>query len=199
MNQLEERTIAMAGIVQACAQVQALARTGELNEVVADHSLKSILVLDALNTAAVYGGIQGVSSGLHLLRDGVLDSPQMENIELVRYAMSLVQLQRELLKHGRAYQDFGTEIEQLSAFSGKEFANACSNIYQKFISTLRPQIIVQGEQGFLQRRDVPPRVRALLLAGIRSAVLWQQKGGSRLKILWERRRYQRVAADLLKA
>ena len=62
---------------------------------------------------------------------------------------------------------------------------------------MRPQIIVQGEQDFLQQDDVPQRIRSLLLAAFRSAVLWQQKDGSRFKILWQRTRMQNAAAALL--
>jgi len=63
---------------------------------------------------------------------------------------------------------------------------------------MRPQIIVQGEQDYLQRDEVPERIRALLLAAFRSAVLWQQKDGSRFKILWQRTRMKNTAGALLK-
>ncbi|MBT8115942.1 MAG: DUF489 family protein, partial [Arenicella sp.] len=97
----------------------------------------------------------------------------------------------------RAFGEFGVAVEQLSRHSGDELISACSDLYQKFISDMRPQIIVQGEQGFLQRDDVPPQVRALLLAGLRSAVLWGQKGGNRFRLLWEKRKYRNVARQLL--
>ena len=197
MNELQERTIALAGLIQSCAQVQAVARTGEFNEPVVESSIQSVLILDALNTAAVYGGLDGVSSGLRMISTGVLDSPNMEDVELIRYAMSLILLQNQLYRDEPAFAAFGEAVEQLSRYSGAELVDACSQVYQKHISDMRPQIIVQGEQGFLQRRDVPPKVRALLLAGLRSAVLWRQKGGSRLKLLWERRKYRNSAKQLL--
>ncbi len=197
MNQLEERTIALAGILQSCAQVQALARTGEFNQAVVDSAIQSILILDAVNTPAVYGGLDGVRSGLEMIANGILDSPQMEDVELIRYAMSLLLLHNQLYRDDRAFGEFGVAVEQLSRHSGDELISACSDLYQKFISDMRPQIIVQGEQGFLQRDDVPPKVRALLLAGLRSAVLWGQKGGNRFRLLWEKRKYRNVARQLL--
>ena len=63
---------------------------------------------------------------------------------------------------------------------------------------MRPQIIVQGEEDYLQRPEIPPQIRGLLLAALRSAVLWQQKGGNRFKVLWERTRMQNAAKDFLK-
>jgi len=43
---------------------------------------------------------------------------------------------------------------------------------------------------------VANRIRALLLAGIRSAVLWYQLGGRRWRLVVYRRRIQHTAANL---
>ena len=197
MNLIEQRTIALAGLFQACQQVQALARTGVADQAAFDSSLQSILILDAVNTAAVFGGIEGVRSGLSLIEDGVMNSPQGEKVELLRYAMSLMQLQGQLYRDEAAFAEFGQSVERLSSVSTDELVGACSALYQKYISDMRPQIIVQGEQNYLQQEEIPPRVRALLLAGVRAAVLWQQKGGSRFKLLWERTRMRNAARSLL--
>ena len=92
MNIIEERTIALSGVLQACQQVQNLARNGIANESVYQSSLQSVLVLDAVSTSAVYGGLGGVRSGLTLLESGVLNSPEMANLEILRYMMSILQL-----------------------------------------------------------------------------------------------------------
>ncbi|MEM7357903.1 MAG: high frequency lysogenization protein HflD [Pseudomonadota bacterium] len=197
MNLIEERTIALAGVVQACAQVQALARSGQVEKAAAEPLLQSVLVLDAVNTPAVYGGLRGVGKGLALLAEGLLHSPQNENVEVLRYAMSLLHLQHQLYRDDRAFAEFGQAVEQLSAHGAEEFEEACSDVYQRFISNMRPQIIVQGEQDYLQQPEIPAKVRAMLLAGIRSAVLWQQKGGSRFKLIWQRTRMQNAARSLL--
>lgn len=197
MNLIEERTIALAGLLQACGQVQTIARTGAADQSVEEACLKSILVLDAMNTPAVYGGIQGVRTGLKMIADGVMSSPQGDKVEVLRYAMSLLQLQNQLYQDPSAFNEFGQGIERLSAVSSDELTQACSDVYQKHISGMRPQIIVQGEQNFLQREDIPPKIRAMLLAGIRSAVLWQQKDGGKFKLIWQRTRMQNAARDLL--
>ena len=197
MNQIEERTIALAGVLQACLQVQSLARTGNTDQSAAEASLQSILILDAVNTPAVFGGIDGIRSGLLLIAEGVMNSPQSEKIEVLRYAMSLLHLQMQLYRDESSFNQFGQAIERLSGVSAEDLTAACSEIYQRFISNMRPQVIVQGEQDYLQQENIPPQVRALLLAGIRSAVLWQQKGGSRFKLIWERTRMQNAARSML--
>ncbi len=198
MNAIEERSIALAGILQACKQVQTLARSGTADEAVYDNSVQSILVLDAVSTPAVYGGLGGVRSGLTLLADGVLSSPAASDLEVLRYMMSIMQLQTQLFQDQQKFGLFGQAVERLSSYSKDELDSACSEVYQTHISVLHPQIIVQGEQEFLQNEGVPEQVRTMLLAAVRSAVLWQQKGGGKFRMVWERTR-MRHAAKFLKA
>lgn len=194
---IEERTIALAGILQAAAQVQSLARTGEPDPGIMESMLQSILILDAVSTPAVYGGLSGLRPGLTMIAEGFLNSAAGEAVEILRYTMALLHLQNQLYRDDRLFNEFGQAVERLSAHSGDELVGACSDVYQQFVSNMRPQIIVQGEQNFLQRQDIPPKVRAMLLAGIRAAVLWQQKEGGRFKMIWERTRMQNAARRLL--
>ena len=197
MTPIEERTIALAGLFQACQQVQALARTGSWDESASQASIKSVLILDAVNTPAIFSGINGIRSGLTLLAKHAFDVRDADGLELLRYATTLLHLQKQLYRDQQQFARFGQKIEQLSSFAADQQIEACSDIYREFVSNLRPQIIVQGEQDFLQRSDIPPRIRSLLLAGIRAAVLWQQVGGNRFRLIWEKRRYQSTASTLL--
>lgn len=197
MNIIEERTVALAGILQACEQVQALARTGKADEAARQASLKSILVLDAVNTPAVFGGVNGVHNGLRLLANGILVDPHGNDIEILRYTMSLLNLQSQLFKDSEKFSQFGSDVENLSGVESEQLTRACSDVYQRYISKLQPQIIVQGEEEYLQIPDVQEGVRSLLLAGIRAAVLWQQKGGGRFKLMWERTRMRNAATALM--
>ena len=70
-------------------------------------------------------------------------------------------------------------------------------LYQETISTINPRIIVKGEQSYLSNVDTASKVRTLLLAGIRSAILWNQIGGSQWKLLFTRGNYVRTAKKLL--
>jgi len=57
---------------------------------------------------------------------------------------------------------------------------------------------VNGEQGYLATPLIAAKVRAGLLAGVRSAVLWRQLGGNRWQLLFGRRRIAREAGRLLR-
>ena len=69
-------------------------------------------------------------------------------------------------------------------------------LYQDSISRLSPRIRVAGEENYLQNAENAARVRTLLLAGIRAAVLWRQLGGSKWKLLLGRRKYVAAAREL---
>ena len=57
--------------------------------------------------------------------------------------------------------------------------------------------MVRGEPLHLQNPENVNRIRALLLAAIRSAMLWRQCGGRRLHILLGRKKLWRMADALL--
>ena len=54
-------------------------------------------------------------------------------------------------------------------------------LYAETLSHLRPRVLVQGNPHYLGQASVVAEVRAVLLAAVRSAVLWRQMGGS----LWD--------------
>ncbi len=71
-------------------------------------------------------------------------------------------------------------------------------LYTDTVSTLRPRIMVSGDQSYLSNENNASRVRALLLAGLRSAILWRQCGGSRWAILFNRKSYLNESTLLLR-
>jgi len=199
LTSIQNRTIALAGTFQACKLVQDLARSGTVNKAAEQASLQSLLVLDAVNTQSVFAGIDGVKYGLEALKDGINTSIDQLKVELFRYVISLSHLQKQLYKNEKQYKNFANRVETLSKYKGDDLQHACSEIYKDIISPLRPQIIVQGEKGHLSSDGMAERVRSLLLAGIRSTVLWKQNNGSYLSLMLQRGKYKRTAENLLKS
>lgn len=197
MDLLQERTIALAGIIQAAHQVQSLAYYGRYDHQAFSASIQSILVLDAVNTRAVYGGVDGVKLGLDLIKSNALVSAEPESVELIRYVVSLINLRDSLSRNHDAFVNFAAAVERLSSESEDSLIEACAQVYKTHLSGLMPQIIVRGDENHLTRDDLAAKIRALLLAGVRSSVLWQQKGGSKFKLMWERTRMRNAASQLL--
>ena len=197
LTQFQERVLGIAGVLQAAALVQRLARTGTTDAALEKAVVDSILVMDAETTPDVFGGVDGVRLGLQLLRDKLIGSRSEADVEILKYAVALTYLQHSLFRKKKYSSVLDEGMARLSGLSGEDLYTACAELYMSAVSPLSPKIYVQGEHGFLQHDGVPERVRTLLLAGIRASVLWQQKGGNRLEILLHRKRYRDLAAGLL--
>lgn len=199
----EERCIALAGVFQATALVKAVARHGSAEPRPAyEASLGSLFEFDPPSTEAVFGGLGGVHHGLNVLRQQLDPGSRSRDLEITKYAVSLLHLEgrlrgrpamltalREELEASRA------QVEYFSLTHGNVIARL-ADIYSRTISTLGTRIMVNGEPQLLAQQEKADQIRALLLAGMRAAVLWHQVGGSRLKLLLGRRRLLAAAESL---
>ena len=69
MSAMDDRVLALAGLVQALGQVRQIAETGQADAAVVGTALDSVFRIDADSPAAVYGGTRELAPGLRLLRD----------------------------------------------------------------------------------------------------------------------------------
>ena len=60
-----------------------------------------------------------------------------------------------------------------------------------------PRIVINGKPQYLKNERTVDWVRTLLLAGLRSAMLWQQMGGGRFELMFGRKKIMREAESLL--
>jgi high frequency lysogenization protein len=197
------QALALAGIVQACALVQQTARRNSADSTALEASLGSAFKIDADSTEAVYGGAAGVRLGLMTLQEQLGKSRAPANLELMRYAANVMHLERALAKSSRMLEriragiEGAQEMRQRLGVTHPDVIAHLARIYSETISILTPRIIVQGEQGYLSNPETANKVRALLLAAIRSAVLWRQVGGRRWQLLFARGALAREAAAML--
>ena len=70
-------------------------------------------------------------------------------------------------------------------------------LYSETLGTVRPRIMVQGSALHLNQPRTVARIRTLLLAAVRAAVLWRQVGGTRWSLLLARGRIGAAARRLL--
>lgn len=203
LNTFTNQTIALAGIAQVAVLVQQLATTGTCDQQAMEASIGSVLKIDSDSAADIYGGLGGLKLGFDQL-NGQITGEKAPNPEQARYAAAIVFLERKLSDR----KDFLSMIqagivkaqaqtEQFGELHDNVLANL-GDLYHGTISTLQPRIMVNGEQRFLSRPDIANKIRALLLAGIRSALLWRQCGGSRWKFIFYRKKIQAELQDLIK-
>jgi high frequency lysogenization protein len=201
---LTNQTIALAGLSQAVYLVQQIAKRGAADREDMAASIASTLKIDSDDVLDVYGGPHRIATGLRQL-ERQLGEPDRVDPEQARYASTLIFLERQLIKQPPMVEAIGAavyhagELAQALGVLHDEVFEVLADAYQKTLSQMKPRVLVSGEQMYLSDPDNANRIRALLLAGIRSLVLWRQCGGARWKLLLYRRRMQREARRLLES
>ncbi|OSM96182.1 MULTISPECIES: high frequency lysogenization protein HflD [Lonsdalea] len=198
-------TLALAGICQSASLVQQLATTGTCQQAALQTSLNSVLVMKAASTLEIFGNDENnLKLGVETLL-GILSSSSREKIgaDQSRYTLSLMALERRLHKNGNALNELGNRVDQLDRqlehyeLLSDPMINVLAGIYVDVISPLGPRIQVTGSQEVLKNAQVQAKVRAILLAGMRAAVLWQQIGGGRLQLMFSRAALVKQARQIL--
>lgn len=203
-TELNEQLLALAGVCQAAKLVQTVAREGLADEVYAEASLSSILVTAPDNTQQIYGALNNLKLGFSVLIAQLDNSQQRKDAELTRYIASVISLERKLNRNRNALNELGeriSHVQRQSAHVGYENAQIISSlasIYSDVISPLAAKIQIAGNPQKLSIEGNQKKVRALLLAGIRSAVLWRQLGGQRRQILFSRGKLLQNAKQTLR-
>lgn len=202
LNTITNQTIALAGIAQAAALVEQLATSGTADNSAMEASIGSILKIDSDSVTDVYGSLNGLKLGIEQLH-AQMTGYKIANPQQARYAASLVFLEGQLSRRKDmllTIQTGLTKAQNQAEHFGLLHENVLANladIYHSTVSTLQPRIMVNGEPDFLSRPDTANKIRAVLLAGIRSAILWKQCGGSRWKFLFYRKKIQNELKNLL--
>ncbi|MGO1658850.1 MAG: high frequency lysogenization protein HflD [Marinobacter sp.] len=200
---LHDQTLALAGVFQAANLVQQIANNGSCNESSLETCLRSLFATDPASTLDVYGGeLMDVREGLITLSTVLSEQSKQQDIEVLRYVLNLAHLESKLNRQSDMLEVVGSRIEQArhtASHFGYVHSNLISNlasIYTDTISTFRLRIQVSGNPTLLQQDENAAKVRALLLAGIRSAVLWRQTGGRRWHLVLSRRKVIQHAKEL---
>jgi high frequency lysogenization protein len=198
-----DRTLALAGVFQAIDLVESVAHGRRPDPQALEASIGSLFKIDADSVDDVYGGTRMLSTGLARLLRQLGGREISRNTETTRVAVTVLHLERKLSRQVDLMQKIREGIRR--ALTQTEFfPTAHPNIvagladtYLTTVSTLKPRVIVTGEQASLRNPDNANMIRALLLAAIRSAVLWRQCGGSRLRLLLNRAAFQEQCRRLL--
>lgn len=208
---MKDQTITLAAICQAAYLVQQVSRTGQIDDNELALLLNSITITSPENTLAVYGGrLVNLKQGLELIinhlgdpSSAVSKGNKVKDPELTRYIISLINLERKLIKKPKQLAQLGERIDaskrQLEHYeiTSDTLISSFASIYSDIISPLGARIQITGEPSILKQTVNQHKIRALLLAGIRAAVLWRQVGGKRRSILFSRSKIVKSAEQLL--
>ena len=204
MSNIRDKTLALAGIFQATALVKNIAVNGLTDKHDFEICIRSIFETDPESVEAVYGQVEYLRTGLTTLIEQLGEKSSQRDIDIARYVISLLHLQGKLSKNKIMLDALANGIERARRqtehfhITHENVIANLADIYSETISQIPPKIMVSGENQYLSNPEQANKIRALLLAGMRSAVLWAQLGGSRWQILLRRRRFSQEAERIFK-
>lgn len=190
-----ERTLALAGLFQAARIVDDLAHKGVTESTSFEESINSIFELDPQSINDVYGNEHANQLGLNTIESVLSGNSSQSYSETIRYALAMMQLERMLSKRSQLLELIRQRLEksreQTKYFDSKVHNSVISklaNVYIDTLGSLSYRIQVRGNANYLRNPLYADKVRASLLAGIRSAMLWRQLGGRRWHLFFNRKR-----------
>jgi len=181
-------------VVQAALLVDQLAREGAASAEEMQRLSQSLFRLEWDDPAEVFGGLMALRRGLAGLEEILKAGSTTTNPAALRYALALLRLGRQLgsdrgrMTTIRARLDHAAAKHEHFASRFDETASSLASIYQDCVSNMRYRIQVNGSAQYLQDPRVAERIRALLLCGLRAAIMWRHLGGRRRQLLTARGR-----------
>ncbi|MCK5902841.1 MAG: high frequency lysogenization protein HflD [Cocleimonas sp.] len=205
---LRNRTLSLSALFLCIEGVTQIANKGQCPPQLLPICVNSLLHDNTDSIEDIYGGLDQLQLGLsalqynlntnHLGTDG-----RPKNMESTRYSINILHLERKLIKNSTVYSELMQGIEETQKkleFFDPTHTNivaSLAKIYSETISSLGPRIMVQGNQTHLGNPDNAAKIRTFLLGAIRAALLWDQAGGGRWKLLVERSKMQQQAEIIL--
>lgn len=195
MTPLQEQLVALGAVFEAATLVDRIARTGQVPNAALGSMLGSLLVREDKPALEIYGGDDlNLRDGYRALVGALERDTSSLQREPLRYALAMIGLERQLDKRADLLQVIGSRLGQIQqqvdhfGLTHENVIASFGGLYQDTLSTFRQRIQVQGDMRHLQQSDNAAKIRALLLAGIRSARLWRQLGGHRWQMVFSRRK-----------
>ena len=198
-----DRTLALAGLYQAAALVQSHARGLQAPHESVLTCIRSVLCTDPKAPMEVYGSLDALHLGFETLKRQFGLGGRTRDLEIARYVSNLIALERTLSQHREMRDALISGIEDAKEMADREgieepeIIRLLARTYRGTLSALSPRIMVSGEPHLLRSESTANIIRALLLAAIRSTVLWRQLGGSRRRLMITRRLVLNLAHSAL--
>ena len=185
-----DSVIALAGICQAISCVKDISRTGQTDPIDMEIMFESILKTESDDTESVFKNHKYLTKGFQTLIE-LLSGPKTD-AELSRYLVSVLSLQKRFSSDSNMQQVMASRVAQANRLYeyqekiDQDLIEQLAHIYKDTISTYPTKIQVTGNSQYLQQPANQSKIRALLLAAIRSAVLWHQVGGKKRHFLFSK-------------
>jgi high frequency lysogenization protein len=203
---MRDKTIAFAGMLQASELVRQIATSGQCSQQAAQSSIGSIFSRSPDSTEDVYGGLGGVRMGLRVMVELFSARHGQDGLQALNYSLGLAKLGTKIESDRKRQQALGRELDLIEKAwqdadqqLDESVISQLADVYQRHVSTMDFRLSISGRPEYLKQTEKVAFVRALLLAGLRSAFLWRQVGGRQWRLVFQRRGMLEQAQSLLTA
>ena len=206
LSNWEYRILAVSCTLQCAQLIDKIAREGVADQTTAAELQEPLFVLNPRTDAEVFPRPSVLVPGLTLVatlsRGGSLRSLQT----IVQYALGMLRLADGVLGNKQLASQIRHGIDSIDRSApeaqgpsaGYEQTRALAAVYKATLSKFPRPIQIQGSAAMLSNEDNAASIRALLLAGVRSALFWRQLEGRRWQLLFFRNRMSKTASQLKK-
>jgi len=186
-------------------------------------SISSVLNTDPETAIDVFGDSRALIPGLETVLAQMGDDSNQRDMALTGYVITLMHLERKLARQPDLMKKLGSGVDRIkeeieaveesdsgivaaladlyketvSTIQPRIMVKGDENVLRNTVSTIQPRIMVKGDENVLRNADSKKMIRALLLAGMRAAVLWRQCGGNRIRLIFQRKQLLDSCRELL--
>lgn len=196
--------ISLAGMCQTASLVHNIANTGNGDNHYENVLIDSLGILSPASALDVYGNdLDNIKLGLTKISEILEAQRNNEIFNIIRYIKSMMQLESALMQSNTAQDMLRNKLMQFIQQSHffqenpEQKFHSLAGIYSEVISPLGRKIEVKGSESILTNPFAVAKIRSLLLAGVRSAVLWEQVGGSRWQLIFSNSKLLKSTKHLL--
>lgn len=190
-----DKTLALAAIFQAAGLANELAQRGQTDTIAERALLNSVLILETDNASVIYTELSGLRKGLTLLEGCFMQQGRtLQNAaEIIRLSLAIVQVEKHFRASNKVQDTLRQRLDSVQRqqtlnpdMSQSELSALLGSAYVDSLGSLDFRIQIRGDAKQLQSPGMAERIRAILLAGVRAAWLWQRLGGRRWHLIFTR-------------
>ena len=187
------KTLALAGVFQAASLIDLLATTGKVPEESFAESINSIFQIEPKSVHEIYSSDNKAQLGLKTLIESLLYPKQKHTQHWLRYSKAMIRLERIITRRKHLHKIIRSRLEHHKRYAvffesniSKTVISKLAGLYVDIAGELSYRILIRGNPKLLLAPEQNKKVCATLLAGIRSANLWHQLGGSEWDLIFHK-------------
>tara|TARA_Y100000814_G_scaffold36375_1_gene23227 strand:+ start:3887 stop:4489 length:603 start_codon:yes stop_codon:yes gene_type:complete len=175
-------------------------------------AINPLLILNPESVEQVYPNLESLTLGFSTLQSILGSNRVKQNSQIRRYITEILILRKTLSKNMIMQSVVRAGLSNLEPIrpslidcmqTNQQEINEqnytfeeISSLYRKTLSTLKHRIKVAGKVQFLKNEIVSNKIRGLLFAGVRSAVLWHQLDGRYWRLFIYNKRISNTVSDI---